>query len=102
MEPIRHENQLLSQSNVRVIRELRIKILDVYRSLDDEVLIRQEVRDPIEGFVDWGKLQFAEDCVMLALQLVNEEYSKGQKVDLSHVIRDYRNYVKEHCEIFAD
>ena len=72
---LRHENQLASQVDKEALREITEQMLGIGITLDHEVEIRQEVRDEAEGFVDWGLLQVASDCIELAQLIIEDEFN---------------------------
>ena len=100
---LRHENQLASQADREALREITEQMLGIGITLDHEVEIRQEVRDEAEGFVDWGLLQVASDCIELAQFLIEDEFdlAKGSvATNIKRLISQSLDYVKEHCENF--
>ena len=100
---LRHENQLASQVDKEALREITEQMLGIGITLDREVEIRQEVRDEAEGFVDWGLLQVASDCIGLAQLLIEDEFDLAKGSNATHIkrlISQSLDYVKEHCENF--
>ena len=100
---LRHENQLASQADREVLRDTINELMGIGMTLDHEVEIRQEVRDEAEGFVDWGLLQVASDCIELAQLLIEDEFrlAKGSNAtQIKRLISQSFDYVKEHCENF--
>ena len=98
---LRHENQLASQANKEALRDTINVLMGIGISLDREVEIRQEVRDEAEGFVDWGLLQVASDCIELAQLLIEDEFNlaKGSNAtQIKRLISQSFDIVKEHCE----
>ena len=100
---LRHENQLASQADREVLRDTINELMGIGITLDREVEIRQEVRDEAEGFVDWGLLQVASDCLALGQLLIEDEFDLGKGSHATHIKRfvsQFFDYVKEHCENF--
>ena len=100
---LRHENQLASQVDKEALREITDQLFGIGITLDREVEIRQEVRDEAEGFVDWGLLQVASDCILLAQCLIEDEFglAKGSYATrIKRLVSQSLDYVKEHCENF--
>ena len=100
---LRHENQLASQADKEVLRDTINSLMGIGITLDREVEIRQEVRDEAEGFVDWGLLQVASDCIELAQLLIEDEFDLakgGVAANIKQLISQSFDYVKEHCENF--
>ena len=97
---LRHENQLASQADKEVLRDTINELMGIGMTLDREVEIRQEVRDEAEGFVDWGLLQVASDCIELAQLLIEDEFNLAKGAPIKQLISQSFDFVKEHCENF--
>ena len=98
---LRHENQLASQANKEVLRDTINELMGIGITLDREVEIRQEVRDEAEGFVDWGLLQVASDCIELAQLIIEDEFDLakgGVAANIKQLKWQAIANLKEDCE----